>query len=63
VGGLALIIGGGFLVGFGTAYAGGCPSGHGLSGIADLQLPSLVALIGFFAGGIAGTFLLLPWIL
>ena len=61
--GALLILGGGFLVGFGTAYAGGCTSGHGLSGIADLQLPSLVALIGFFAGGIAGTFLLLPWIL
>lgn len=61
--GWALIVGGGFLVGFGTAYAGGCTSGHGLSGIADLQLPSLVALVGFFAGGIAGTFLLLPWIL
>lgn len=61
--GLALIVGGGFLVGFGTAYAGGCTSGHGLSGIADLQLPSLVALIGFFAGGIAGTFLLLPLLL
>ena len=61
--GLALIVGGGFLVGFGTAYAGGCTSGHGLSGIADLQLPSLIALIGFFAGGIAGTFLLLPLLL
>ncbi|MCC7416839.1 MAG: YeeE/YedE family protein [Acidobacteria bacterium] len=58
--GASLILGGGFLVGFGTAYAGGCTSGHGLSGIADLQVASLVALIGFFAGGIAGTFLLLP---
>ena len=61
--GLLLIVGGGFLVGFGTAYAGGCTSGHGLAGIADLQLSSLVALIGFFVGGIAGTFLLLPLIL
>lgn len=61
--GWALIAGGGFLVGFGTAYAGGCTSGHGLSGVADLQLPSLIALLGFFAGGIAGTFLVLPWIL
>src|SRR5688572_20753495 len=61
--GAGLIIGGGFLVGFGTAYAGGCTSGHGLSGIADLQLPSLIALIGFFVGGIAGTFVLLPLIL
>jgi uncharacterized membrane protein YedE/YeeE len=58
--GIALIVGGGFLIGFGTAYAGGCTSGHGISGIADLQPASLVALLGFFAGGIAGTFLLLP---
>jgi uncharacterized membrane protein YedE/YeeE len=61
--GVLLILGGGFLVGFGTAYAGGCTSGHGLSGIADLQLPSLIALIAFFAGGIIGTFVLLPLIL
>jgi uncharacterized membrane protein YedE/YeeE len=58
--GIALIVGGGFMIGFGTAYAGGCTSGHGISGIADLQPASLVALLGFFAGGIAGTFLLLP---
>jgi uncharacterized membrane protein YedE/YeeE len=63
VGGIVLIIGGGFAVGFGAAYAGGCTSGHGLSGIADLQLPSAVALVGFFAGGIAATFLLLPFLL
>jgi uncharacterized membrane protein YedE/YeeE len=61
--GLVILIGGGFLVGFGTAYAGGCTSGHGLSGIADLQVPSLIALLGFFIGGIAGTFLLLPIVL
>jgi uncharacterized protein len=61
--GLAVIVGGGFLVGFGTAYAGGCTSGHGISGIADLQLPSLIALIGFFVGGIVGTFVFLPLVL
>lgn len=61
--GLAVIVGGGFLVGFGTAYAGGCTSGHGLSGVADLQLPSFIALAAFFVGGIAGTFLLLPLLL
>lgn len=61
--GLVVVVLGGFLVGFGTAYAGGCTSGHGLSGIADLQLPSLIALIGFFVGGIAATFLILPLIL
>ena len=62
-GGALVIIGGGFLVGFGTAYAGGCTSGHGLAGIADLQLSSLIALAAFFIGGVAGTFLLLPVLL
>jgi uncharacterized protein len=61
--GFLLIAGGGFLVGFGTAYAGGCTSGHGLAGIADLQLSSLIALIGFFVGGIAATYLILPLLL
>lgn len=56
----AMLVLGGLLVGFGTAYAGGCTSGHGLSGIADLQPASFVALLGFFLGGIAGTFVLLP---
>ncbi|MEP7346903.1 MAG: YeeE/YedE thiosulfate transporter family protein [Gemmatimonadaceae bacterium] len=54
---------GGFLVGFGTAYAGGCTSGHGITGLATLQLPSLVAVIGFFLGGLFATFVILPSIL
>lgn len=58
-----LLVGGGFLVGFGTAWAGGCTSGHGLAGVADLQPASLLALLAFFAGGIIGTFLLLPIVL
>lgn len=61
--GLSMILGGGFLVGFGTAYAGGCTSGHGISGIADLQPASMLALAGFFAGGIAATWFLLPMVL
>jgi hypothetical protein len=61
--GLLLIVGGGFLVGFGTAYAGGCTSGHGISGVADLQPASMLALAGFFVGGIAATWLLLPLVL
>jgi len=61
--GWAILAGGGFLVGFGTAYAGGCTSGHGLSGIADLQAASALALLAFFAGGIFGTFVLLPILL
>jgi uncharacterized membrane protein YedE/YeeE len=56
--GIVLIVIGGFLVGFGTAYAGGCTSGHAISGLADLQLPSLIAVIGFFAGGLISTWLI-----
>lgn len=58
--GFVSVILGGFLVGFGTAYAGGCTSGHAISGLADLQLPSLIAVVGFFAGGLAATHFLLP---
>jgi uncharacterized membrane protein YedE/YeeE len=61
--GLLLLVGGGFLIGFGTAYAGGCTSGHAISGLADLQLPSLVAVLGFFAGGLVTTWLILPRLL
>lgn len=61
--GAVMIVGGGFLVGFGTAYAGGCTSGHAISGLADLQLPSLIAVVGFFAGGLLSTWVLLPMLL
>jgi len=61
--GLVMMVGGGVLVGFGTAYAGGCTSGHAIAGLADFQLPSLVAVIGFFAGGLFGTWVLLPLLL
>lgn len=60
--GLVMLVGGGFLVGFGTAYAGGCTSGHAIFGLADLQLPSLVAVAGFFAGGLLTTWLILPFL-
>jgi len=63
VGGFTSMIVGGFLVGFGTAWAGGCTSGHAIAGLADMQLASLLAVCGFFAGGLAGTYLLLPLIL
>lgn len=53
---------GGLLVGFGSRYAGGCTSGHAISGLSDLQLPSLVAVIGFFIGGLAMTYLIFPFI-
>ncbi len=61
--GFLVMIAGGFLVGFGTAYAGGCTSGHGVAGLANFELPSLIAVIGFFVGGLVGTHLLLPLIL
>lgn len=61
--GFVMMIGGGFLVGFGARYAGGCTSGHAISGLSHLQLPSLIAVIGFFIGGLTMTFLLLPYIL
>jgi len=53
---------GGFLVGFGSRYAGGCTSGHAISGLSDLQFPSLIAVVGFFIGGLAMTFLIFPLI-
>jgi len=46
---------GGVLVGFGTRYAGGCTSGHTISGISNLNLPSVVATVAFFAGGLIAT--------
>lgn len=61
--GFMIMILGGFLVGFGTRYAGGCTSGHAISGLSDLQLPSLIAVIGFFIGGLAVTYLVLPYLL
>ena len=58
--GLVCIVGGGFLIGFGTAYAGGCTSGHGIMGLASLEWRSLVAVAGFFAGGMLATYAILP---
>lgn len=51
---------GGFLVGFGTRYAGGCTSGHAIMGLSNLQVPSLVATISFMVGGILSTHFILP---
>ena len=61
--GFLILAVGGLLVGFGSRYAGGCTSGHAISGLSDLQLPSLIAVIGFFIGGLLMTFVLLPLIL
>ena len=54
---------GGFLVGFGTRWASGCTSGHGISGLADLQRGSLIATMSFFASGLVVTNFVLPWLL
>jgi uncharacterized membrane protein YedE/YeeE len=59
---LFLLAIGGVLVGFGARYAGGCTSGHAISGLSNLQLPSLIAVIGFFIGGLIMVHLLFPLI-
>jgi hypothetical protein len=61
--GFVLLVIGGVLVGFGTAYAGGCTSGHAITGLADRQLASLIAVAGFFAGGLLATWIILPRLL
>ncbi len=61
--GMIIMIGGGFLVGFGTRYAGGCTSGHAIMGLSTLQWPSLVATISFMIGGFIMANLILPFIL
>jgi uncharacterized protein len=61
--GFVMIIIGGFMVGFGTRYAGGCTSGHAIMGLSTLQWPSLVATISFMLGGFIMSNLLLPFIL
>ncbi len=60
--GVSILIVAGFLVGFGTRYAGGCTSGHAITGLSNLQLPSLIAVVGFFLGGLLMTHFLLPLI-
>jgi uncharacterized membrane protein YedE/YeeE len=59
--GLVFFVVGGFLVGFGTRYAGGCTSGHAIMGLSTLQWPSLVATCCFMAGGFAMVHLIFPW--
>lgn len=59
---VAILLIGGILIGFGARYAGGCTSGHAISGLSNLQLPSLIAVIGFFIGGLVMVHLLYPLI-
>ena len=58
--GFLILLVSGVLVGFGTRYAGGCTSGHAITGLSSLQFPSLLAVIGFFIGGIIATWLIIP---
>lgn len=61
--GLIMLVVGGFLVGFGARYAGGCTSGHAIMGLSDLQVPSLIATISFMVGGFLMANFILPHIL
>ncbi len=60
---LTLLTFGGFMVGFGSRYAGGCTSGHAISGLSNFQIPSLIAVVGFFLGGLIMTWMILPRLL
>lgn len=59
---ISILVFGGILIGFGSRYAGGCTSGHAITGLSNLQLPSLKAVIGFFIGGLIMVHLLFPLI-
>lgn len=61
--GLFFFVIGGFMVGFGTRYAGGCTSGHAIMGISNLQWPSVVATMFFMIGGLVMTHLFLPFVM
>lgn len=60
--GFLILASAGLLVGLGTRYAGGCTSGHAISGLSDLQIPSLIAVVGFFTGGLIMTHFIFPLI-
>ena len=57
---LLILLVAGVLLGFGSRYAGGCTSGHAISGLSNLQLPSLIAVIGFFIGGLVMSYFIIP---
>jgi uncharacterized protein len=55
LGKLAWMFVGGLFIGFGTRLAGGCTSGHGIFGLSNFELPSLITTLSFMAGGIVTT--------
>lgn len=61
--GFIFIVGGGFLVGFGTRYANGCTSGHSIMGLSNLQLSSLIATVCFMIGGLLFSWFVIPYLL
>lgn len=60
--GFLILISAGVLVGFGSRYAGGCTSGHGIVGLSSLSLESFIAVGGFFIGGLFMTWVILPYL-
>jgi uncharacterized membrane protein YedE/YeeE len=60
--GLLVIVFGGFMIGFGSRYAGGCTSGHAIMGLSSLQFASLISVIFFFIGGLLMTWVIAPWL-
>lgn len=60
--GFAILLIAGLLVGFGSRYAGGCTSGHGIVGLSSLSMESFIAVGGFFIGGLIMTWLILPYL-
>lgn len=60
--GLLVIVLGGFMIGFGSRYAGGCTSGHAIMGLSSLQFASLITVIFFFIGGLLMTWFIGPWL-
>lgn len=58
--GFLILIIAGIMVGFGARWAGGCTSGHAIVGLSNLELPSLISVIGFFIGGLVMTWFILP---
>ena len=59
---ISILLIAGFLIGFGARYAGGCTSGHAIVGLSMLEMPSLIAVIGFFIGGLTMTWFIYPLI-
>ena len=60
--GFLILLVAGVLVGFGSRYAGGCTSGHGIVGLSSLSMESFIAVGGFFIGGLIMTWLILPYL-